>query len=107
MPARVLAIVERGPRSTAEQRSDLIDFCLGLRTSFGSLDLVLCGSAVACALEDSAEARKVRTLMRIGTRVWADQADLEGRGRPIDGVTVADADALAAGWHAYEEVWFL
>lgn len=107
MAARILAVVERGPRSTAQQRADLIDFCLGLRTSFGSLDLVLSGSAAACALEGGAEARKLRTLMRIGARVWVDGADLADQPRPMDGVVVADTDALAVGWHAYEQVWFL
>lgn len=107
MPARVLAVVERGPRSTEQQHADLIDFCLGLRTSFGSLDLVLRGAVASCAVEGGAEARKLRTLMRIGTRVWVDGAGLEDRERVLEGVVVTDTDELATGWEAYEEVWFL
>lgn len=107
MPARVLAVVERGLGSTEQQHADLIDFCLGLRTSFGSLDVVLRGSAASCALEGGAVERKLRTLMRIGTRVWADDAGLVGRECVLDGVVVTDTDELATGWDSYEEVWFL
>jgi hypothetical protein len=116
MTARVLAVVERGNESNARQLTDLIDFCVGLRTSFGSLDLVLRGSAVACALDggdpsDDLPGRQIRTLMRIGVQVWADNADVAelGQAEPtlLDGVLATDTDALATGWDAYEEVWFL
>jgi hypothetical protein len=116
MTAHVLAVVERGPGGTARQLTDLIDFCLGLRTSFGSLDIVLRGSAVACALDgadpsDGLPGRQLRTLLRIGVGIWADDADLAELGRPqqavLEGVRTADTDALATSWETYEEVWFL
>lgn len=122
MAARILAIMDRGADGTAAQYADLLDFCVGLRTSFGSMDLILRGSTVTCALSasegDNVEAdtlsysaRRVRALVRTGSTVWADDADLAGLGCPvetvIDGVITADADALAVKWRDYEEVWFL
>lgn len=128
MAARILAVIERDYPATAQaQYGDLFYFCVGIRTQFGSMDLVLRGSAVTCALNapDTRTPRRgndtatnhpapqqyLRTLIRTGVRVWADDADLTARGDPdgtlLNGVVAADTDALAVRWHEYQEVWFL
>ena len=122
MAARILAVIDRRyPRAAADQHSDLLDFCVGLRTRFGRIDLVLRGSAVACAVRPAQAAphgngspdqhRQLRALIRSGVRVWADRADLAAVGYPdrplLADVVVTDTDALAARWHEYEKVWFL
>lgn len=122
MAARILAIIDRGSDGTPQQYADLLDFCVGLRTSFGSMDVILRGSTVSCVLSAneggdgavtalSYTARRVRTLVRTGCRVWADEADLACLGVPVetvmDGVAPTDTDALAVTWPEYEEVWFL
>lgn len=127
MTPPILAVIDRGSQGTAEQYADLLYFCVGLRTSFGRMDLMLRGSAVVCALEapdagalvdDDATAGKLadaqrylRTLVRTGVEVWADHPDLVVLGHPaptlLDGVATADTDALAVRWPEYEKVWFL
>lgn len=121
MAARILAAIERGQPGgspgqdgdLAKQLDDLLQFCLGVRTQFGSMDLVLRGAAVACAsdTQTSNAQRYLRTLVRTGVRVWVDATDLAELGCPesalMDGVTTADTDAMARSWHEYREVWFL
>lgn len=127
MAARILAVIDRDTHGAAPaQYNDLLYFCVGVRAQFGSVDVVLRGSAVTCALRDqdtpgsdgggTAEGtdglsprRYLRTLIRTGVTVWADEADLAGSPGTavLDGVAVTDTDALAARWHEYGEVWFL
>lgn len=128
MAARILAVIDRACPGTEDLRDPLY-FCVGVRAQFGGIDLVLRGSAVPSALvaadepaprrnsEGGNEAplanpqRYVRSLVRAGVTVWADEADLAAcRGADqalIDGVHTADTDAMATRWHEYEEVWFL
>jgi hypothetical protein len=127
MAARILAVIERDTSGAAPaQYNDLLFFCVGLRVQFGSVDVVLRGSAAACALEAQAapgsadgEAttgkdglgphRYLRTLISAGATVWAEEADLAGPPgtAALDGVAVVDTDTLASRWHEYREVWFL
>lgn len=126
MTARVLAVIDRDSFGSAPTRyNDLLYFCVGVRAQFGSVDVVLRGSAVSCALDAPAPGaspggppgakegigphRYLQTLLRTGAAVWADEADLSRlpRAPVLDGIAVADTDALAARWHEYEEVWFL
>src|SRR5882762_1214931 len=126
MAAKVLAVVERGRvghtdpaiGDVARQVEDLLHFCIGVRGQFGSMDLALRGSGALLALapEDadakpSTVVRYLRTLSRIGVAVWADGADLAELGPAdaplLEGVTIADTDALARRWGEYEQVWFL
>lgn len=128
MTARILAVIERGyPASSDGRYRDLLYFCVGVRAQFKSMDLVLRGGAVTCAVSQPqtsppgdpgnapsgapAPGQYLRTLIRTGVRVWADGADLAAYGHSaaslLDGVTAVDADAQATTWHDYEEVWFL
>jgi hypothetical protein len=123
MAVRILAVIERrlpppardGADDVPRQVQDLLHFCVGLRVQFGSVDVVLRGSAAACALGEPKSLpdalRYLRALVRTGARVWADDADLRELGYAnaplLDGVAVTDTDALAATWHEYEEVWCL
>jgi hypothetical protein len=127
MGTRVLAVIERGRvdhtdtriGEVADEVEDLLHFCIGVRGQFGSMDLVLRGSGALMALapangaaaEPSTVERYLRTLSRIGVRVWADGADLARLGPAaaplLQGVTSADTDALARMWGEYEQVWFL
>lgn len=115
MAPRVLAVIDRDCPGTEDMRDPLY-FCVGVRAQFGGTDLVLRGPAVLSALtvagtRPSNPQRYVRSLVRAGVRVWADEADLAQHRRAdqtvIDGVLTADTDALATRWHEYEEVWFL
>jgi hypothetical protein len=132
MTARILAVIERGyPASSDGRYRDLLFFCVGVRTQFKSMDLLLCGGAVTCAVSRAhpsppagaapdgssapgsapAPEQYLRTLIRTGVRIWADGIDLAACGHSaeslLDGVTAVDADALATTWREYEEVWFL
>ncbi len=121
MTSRVLAIVERHPGDGGGIFADPVDFCVGLRTGLGAVDMVLCGPAVMCALGLSPSgdgsgalldsARRVRTLLRTGSRVWVDRDDLAASGHTddalLDGVVTADIAELATSWHEYDKVWFL
>lgn len=126
----ILAIIERGSGAGERQYQDLLYFCVGMRTQFGGLDLVLRGSAVTCALRAPDKAttpkarpaagdrpslpeprRYLRALIRSGVRVWAERADLEALGHHdmplVEGVSCTNTDALAGTWHTYQGVWFL
>lgn len=127
MAARILAVIDRGSHGTEEQHRDLLEFCVGVRLQFGSMDLVLRGSAVGCAVDVSQVSasrdgngsakklpdpqRYLRSLIRTGVQVWADDTDLAELGQSdgplLDGVVSADADTLALRWQEYEEVWYL
>ncbi|HEY2579854.1 MAG TPA: DsrE family protein [Streptosporangiaceae bacterium] len=121
MAARILAVIERGQQGGSDERyRDLLYFCVGVRTQFKSMDLVLVGAAVACAVSTAAEPppggppapqQYLRTLIRTGVRVWVDGPDLAASGHSagslLAGATAVDTDTLATGWHEYEEVWFL
>jgi hypothetical protein len=130
MTARILAVIERGyPASSDGRYRDLLYFCVGVRTQFKSMDLVLRGGAVTCAVSQPqtpppgapspggapngapAPDQYLCTLIRTGVRVWADGIDLAAYGHSaaslLGGVTAIDADAQATTWHEYEEVWFL
>lgn len=120
MTARVLAVIDRRADGTREQIADLIEFCVGVRTGFGSLDLVLRGHSVVCATEgrrppeqaDPLEGsrRRLSTLLRIGVRTWVDSTDLaeHAPGSPLlQGAVEIDTDTLAGTWSTYENVWFL
>lgn len=119
---RLLAVIDRDGPAVAEECTDLLAFCVGLRVNFGGLDLVLRGGAVTCALQAAAgiadphqttrgPRRYLEGLLRSGVQVWADEADLNSAGhggKPlVAGVTCTDTNTLAVTWPTYDKVWFL
>ncbi len=119
-----LAIVERSYRGALEEQyGNIVWLSESLRSMRAEHNLLLCGSAVACAFDGQKRQNvklgditvstvahypdAVRSLLEIGARIWVLKKDLdqfEGTYNLIPGVELADS--LYELVAAHDKAWF-